>query len=587
MNGRWTASDQAIITGTRPVPARPTCRMMSNVSQPRRSPSRRTVLRAGAGLGIAGATVAVGRSAPASATPPTAAAVFAHGVASGDPLPDRVILWTRVTPSAAATPGSGAGTAIPVTWMIADDAALRRVVASGSVTTGPDSDFTVKVDPTGLSPDTVYHYGFAVTLPDGTRVASPVGTTRTAPAVGADVARVRFGVVSCANWEAGYFGAYRHLRNQRNLTAVVHLGDYLYEYETGGYSGKTGPVRIHAPRHEIVSLRDYRIRHAQYKTDPDLAALHRAVPWICTWDDHETANDAWAGGAENHQPGEGPWASRRGAAFRAYQEWMPIRPQVDAAGRHLYRRLGFGRLLELSMLDLRTYRDKQVSPTSSAIDDPSRSITGAAQMRWLREGLASSTTRWRIVGNPVMISPVLIPPLDARNAAAVTELLGLPSTGVPYNADQWDGYPADRQRLLTTVRDRGIDNVVFITGDIHSSWACDIPNNAANFPAGGTVATELVGTSVTSSNIDDILKVPEHTVGNAVPPAIMAANNHVRWNDFDAHGYSVLTVTPAFAQMDWWFLNDKTDPRTGQYHARSFRVRDGVARVTPVAWPIT
>ena len=346
--------------------------MMSNVSQPRRSPSRRTVLRAGAGLGIAGATVAVGRSAPASATPPTAAAVFAHGVASGDPLPDRVILWTRVTPSAAATPGSGAGTAIPVTWMIADDAALRRVVASGSVTTGPDSDFTVKVDPTGLSPDTVYHYGFAVTLPDGTRVASPVGTTR-----------------------------------------------------------------------------------------------------------------------------------------------------------------------------------------------------------------------WRIVGNPVMISPVLIPPLDARNAAAVTELLGLPSTGVPYNADQWDGYPADRQRLLTTVRDRGIDNVVFITGDIPSSWACDIPNNAANFPAGGTVATELVGTSVTSSNIDDILKVPEHTVGNAVPPAIMAANNHVRWNDFDAHGYSVLTVTPAFAQMDWWFLNDKTDPRTGQYHARSFRVRDGLARVTPVAWPIT
>ncbi|WP_419221336.1 alkaline phosphatase D family protein [Gordonia sp. CPCC 206044] len=549
---------------------------------------RRTILRSGAlaagvttGLAIAPTSLSSASAAPT----PNVATVFAHGVASGDPLPDAVILWTRVTPTPAARPGSGVGPDTDIEWEIGRDRALRSVTASGTVVATAESDHTVKLDVTGLPSDTVLYYRFRVVSGPAAGAVSPTGRTRTAPADSADVARVRFGVVSCSNWEAGYFGAYRHLRAHHDVDAIVHLGDYFYEYETGGYTGKNGVVRTVSPPNETVSLRDYRIRHGLYKTDPDLAALHRELPWICTWDDHESANDSWSSGAENHSAGEGGWAARKAASERAYYEWMPVRPAVSGTRRHLYRRLRYGRLLELSMLDLRTYRDAQVSRTSRRTDDPARSITGAAQMRWLTEGLASSPTRWRIVGNPVMISPVVIPPLDARNAAALTETLGLPAGGVPYNADQWDGYTADRRRLLDTIRSRHIDNVVFITGDIHSSWACDVPVDAANYPAAGTVATELVVPSVTSSNIDDILKVPEHTVGAAVPPAIMAVNRHVRWNDFDAHGYGLLTVDAAAAQMDWYFVVDKADPHTARYHARSFRVRSGTQRVEPAARP--
>ncbi|MCH5642461.1 alkaline phosphatase [Gordonia sp. ABSL49_1] len=544
--------------------------------------SRRTFLRSG--VAVAGTAAVLGQaSAPASSAP--ARGVFAHGVASGDPLPDRVILWTRVTPTPAATPGSGIGPAADVVWEVARDASFGTVVATGRRTATTDTDFTVKVDAAGLAPDTRYFYRFRVVSGPASGAVSPTGRTRSAPATGADVGSVRFGVVSCSNWEAGYFGAYRHLAGQPDLTAIVHLGDYIYEYETGGYTGKTGPVRTHSPRNETVSLRDYRMRHAQYKTDPDLARLHIMHPWICTWDDHESANDAWSGGAENHQRNEGSWAARKAASERAYYEWMPVRPVVDAGGRHLYRRLRFGTLLELSMLDLRTYRDVQVPATSRKIDDPGRSITGRAQMDWLTRGLVTSDTRWRIVGNPVMITPVLIPPLEPRTTAAVTDLLGVPGAGVPYNPDQWDGYTADRKRLLNTLRANNIDNVVFITGDIHSSWACDIPVDAATYPGSGSVATELVVTSVTSSNIDDILKVPANTLGAAVPPAFMTANHHVRWNDFDAHGYAVLTVTRNATQMDWFFVNEKTDPNTGQTYARSFRVGSGSQRVQPVARP--
>lgn len=549
--------------------------------------TRRDFLRTGAvvtGAALASPAV-VAQGAPRSPGPPSAA-VFRHGVASGDPLPDAVVLWTRITPTPAATPGSGLGPQSLVRWEIARDPGFGAVVAAGEVRTSADSDHTVKINASGLAPRTWYHYRFTVLSGPATGAVSPVGRTCTAPATGADVAKIRFGVVSCANWEAGYFAAYRHLAAQPALDAVVHLGDYFYEYETGRYTGKTGTVRPHDPRHEIVTLRDYRTRHAQYKTDPDLARLHRDLPFICIWDDHESSNDSWSGGAENHQAGEGSWAARRTAALRAYAEWMPIRPAVDTAGRHLFRRLRFGRLLELSMLDLRSYRDLQVSARSAAIDDPARTILGRAQMSWLTNGLTSSETRWKIVGNPVMIAPVLIPPLDPQTTGAVTALLGIPREGIPYNADQWDGYAADRQRLLESLRRNRVDNVVFITGDIHSSWACDIPADPANYPGGGSVATELVGTSITSTNIDDMLNVPANTAGVAVSSAFAATNHHVRWSEFDAHGYSVLTVTPAATQMDWYFVHDKTNPRSGQYYAKSYRVANGTQRVVPAGGPV-
>ncbi|MEZ5150979.1 alkaline phosphatase D family protein [Rhodococcus zopfii] len=546
--------------------------MPSNSPAPR--VSRRVVLRSGA---IVAGVAALGKAAPASAAP----AAFAHGVASGDPLPDRVILWTRVTPAPEATPGSGSGPDTEVRWEIATDEGFRAVTASGSVTATAAADHTVKVDATGLDPATTYFYRFTA-VESG--AASATGRTRTAPDDGASLARLRLGVVSCANWEDGFFSAYRHLAARTDLDAIVHLGDYLYEYASGEYAPDSGPVRRHAPLRETVTLTDYRIRHGEYKTDPDLQALHARLPWIVTWDDHEFANDAWSGGAENHDPvTEGPWGARVAAARRAYLEWMPVR--VAGAEPRLYRRLRFGDLAELSMLDLRSYRSAQVrlGPGLREIDDPARSITGAEQMAWLTAGITSSATRWQLVGNSVMISPLLIPPLDTRTTAAVTELLGIPAAGVPVNPDQWDGYSADRRRLLEAIASAGRRNVVFLTGDIHTSWACDVPVDAAAYPAGGSVATELVVASVTSQNIDDLLGAAPRTSSPGIEAAVRNLNRHVRYVELDSHGFGVLDVTPDAVQMDWMYVLDRADPATAARHGASMRVTAGSARVEPTA----
>ncbi len=280
-----------------------------------------------------------------------------------------------------------------------------------------------------------------------------------------------------------------------------------------------------------MSLADYRIRHAQYKTDPNLQSLHAKVPWIVIWDDHESANDAWAGGAENHDPlVEGDWAPRKAASVQAYDEWMPVRPN----GGRLYRRLRYGRLAELSMLDLRSYRSEQVLGTGRQVDDPSRTMTGRDQMEWLTAGLASSPTRWQLIGNSVMFSPIVLPPLDPRTTGALTELVGVPAGGLPFNTDQWDGYTADRRRLIDTITAAGLRNVVFLTGDIHTSWAMDVPVDAADYPGAGTVATEFVVPSVTSANIDELLGVPPRSLSPALeatatrPTGTCGSSNSIR-----------------------------------------------------------
>ncbi|MGO3327464.1 alkaline phosphatase D family protein [Gordonia sp. (in: high G+C Gram-positive bacteria)] len=531
-------------------------------------------------IGVAGAgALAVGL--PLAAGPADAArSAFRHGVASGDPLPGGVILWTRVTPTAEATPGSGRGGASDMVWEVAGSRSFGAVIASGTTTTDASRDHTVKVDVSGLRPATVYWYRFRVTGGTAAGAVSPVGRTKTAPAAHADVARARFGVVSCSNWEAGYFSSYRFLADRTDLDAVVHLGDYIYEYGPGEYAGKEGVVRRHEPAHDIVSLADYRTRHGQYKTDPDLQAVHRQHPFIATWDDHEAANDQWSGGAENHKRSQGSWAGRKARADQAYFEWMPVRPRVSGDNRHIYRRLAYGKLLELSMLDLRTYRDVSAGRFSRESDDPARTITGRRQMEWVKNAITTSDATWQVIGNSVMISPVLIPPLDPARTKVITDLVGIPESGIPYNGDQWDGYVADRQRLLDAIDDADQKNVVFITGDIHMSWANDIPRKPANYPGAGTVATEFVVTSVTSNNLDDIVKVPEHTVGDVASAAITAANHHTRWVDTDEHGYGVMTVTPAAARMDWYFVDSLTDRRTGQRLAQSWTVKNGSRRMT-------
>lgn len=547
-------------------------------------PARRDVVRgAAAGAVVTTATLAPFATSPAHAAPTTG---FLHGVASGDPLPTSVVLWTRVTPTADATPGSGRGSRVSVDWEVATDESFAKVVRRGSMSTGTERDHTVKVDATGLKPGTRYAYRFR-----SRGQVSPVGWTRTAPAASATPPRLRLGVVSCSNWEAGYFAAYRHLADRGDLDVVLHLGDYLYEYPTGEYGAAKGAVRASEPAHEIVTLADYRVRHGHYKTDPDLQRLHAAAPWVTTWDDHESANDAWIDGAENHQPeSEGSWADRAAAARRAYDEWMPIRLSGSSAlgdGSQVYRQLSFGTLADLRMLDLRSYRSEQVSAAAlGAVGDADRTILGDGQMAWLKQSLSDSSATWKLVGNPAMISPVTFAAVDVEVGQALHDMGGiLPPEGVPYNVDQWDGYTADRRELVDHLADHAITNTVFLTGDIHSAWACDLPKNVGTYPFSTSVAVEWVGTSVTSNNLDDILQVAPRTLSLSVEGAIRTANPHVRYLDFDRHGYSVLTLTPARAQMDWYVLADRTDPDSAARWSAGFETLPGTQRTRRVWYP--
>ncbi|MFB8046554.1 MULTISPECIES: alkaline phosphatase D family protein [Streptomyces] len=540
------------------------------------APTRRTVVKAAAVTAVT-APALLGAAAPALADAPAPA--FPHGVASGDPLPDGVLLWTRVTPSPEAVPGSGLGADVRVDWEVAEDRGFTRVVASGATTAGAAADHTVKADVRGLRPATAYFFRFTA---GGT--VSPTGRTRTAPAADSAAPGVRFGVVSCANYEAGHFSAYRHLAARADLDAILHLGDYIYEYASGVYPKAEDTVRTHEPRHEIVSLADYRTRHGRYKTDPDLQALHAAHPVVAIWDDHEFANDAWTGGAENHTPGaEGEWAARVAAAKRAYFEWMPVRASTEGT---VFRRLRFGRLADLHLLDLRSFRSAQAKTGSGTVDDPDRTITGRAQLDWLKSGLAGSDAAWQLVGTSVMISPVAFGSLPAYLLEPLAGLLGLPAEGIAVNVDQWDGYTDDRKELLAHLSSRAIRNTVFLTGDIHMAWANDVPARAATYPLSASVATEFVVTSVTSDNLDDLLNVAPGTLSVVAAGAVKAANRHVKWVDMDHHGYGVLDVTAERSQMDYYTVSDKRDPAASASWARSYRTLSGTQRVERVYQPV-
>ncbi|CAD5939045.1 MULTISPECIES: alkaline phosphatase D family protein [Streptomyces] len=550
------------------------------------SPSRRTVVRAAAATAAAVPVLATSTITSATAGSQVTAPAFLHGVASGDPLPDGVLLWTRVTPEPGAEPGSGRGADTPVRWEVAEDREFTAPAGSGTTLASAASDHTVKADVRGLRPATSYYFRFSTGggAGEGAEVRSPVGRTRTAPATGASVAGLRFGVVSCANWEAGWFSAYRHLAARGDLDAVLHLGDYLYEYATGGYPTQGAALREHRPAHEILNLADYRLRHGTYKTDTDLQALHAAHPVIAIWDDHEFANDAWSGGAQNHTPGtEGVWAERVAAAKQAYFEWMPVRASTEGT---VHRRLRFGRLADLHLLDLRSFRSEQASIGNGSVDDPERTITGRAQLDWLKAGLAGSDAVWKLVGTSVMISPVAFGALPAHLLGPLTGLLGLPKEGLAFSVDQWDGYTDDRKELIGHLRDRGIRDTVFLTGDVHMAWASEVPVKAATYPLSPSAATEFVVTSVTSDNLDDILRVAPQTVSTVASAAVRTANRHVKWVDMDSHGYGVLDVTAERSQMDYYVLSDKTAKDATSAWVRSYRTRRGTQKVERVDHPV-
>ncbi|WP_346777021.1 alkaline phosphatase D family protein [Streptomyces sp. HNM0575] len=512
---------------------------------------------------------------------------FLHGVASGDPLPDGVLLWTRVTPSREAVPGSGKGAPVHVTWEVAEDEQFTTVVARGRAKTRAAADHTVRADVRGLRPDTTYWFRFST----GT-VRSPHGRTRTAGAENAAVPNLRFGVVSCSHYESGYFAAYRHLAARTDLHAVLHLGDYIYECGTGEYASAGRIVRKVQPENEAVTLADYRGRHAHHKLDPDLQAMHAAHPVIAMWDDHEFANNAWSGGAANHTSKAGAphgpagrgeeedWAGRVRAAKQAYFEWMPVRPSTEGT---TYRRFRFGRLADLHVLDLRSFRDRQPPGFFGrrVRDDPGRTITGRAQLDWLKAGLSGSTARWRLVGTSVMITPLAFDTVPADTLRSLERLLGSSLT-----LDEWDGYTDDRRELLTHLRDNGIADTVFVAGDMHMAFANDVPLRAAGSSHRAPVATEFVVTSVTSPNLDDISLVPAVEASPRAQTAIRRSNPHVRWLDTDSHGYGVLDVDAERVQMDYFVLSDKTDPDATAEVARSYRTLSGTQRLERADAPV-
>ncbi len=437
-------------------------------------------------------------------------APFYHGVASGDPLPDRVIIWTRITVD---NPG-----AVDVNWRFGTDTLFSNTVASGTVTTDETKDYTVKVDVTGLQPDTWYYYEF-----NNSGRYSLIGRTKTTP-VG-DVDSLRFALVSCADYENGYYNAYKDIAQRNDIDAVLHLGDYIYEYGAGGGVGG----RDHEPANEILNLDDYRTRYSQYRLDPDLRYAHQQYPFVTVWDDHEMANNGWNGGAENHTEGtEGTWTDRVTAAHKAHDEWIPQRLNDPQNLDKIYRTIRYGDLLNLYMLDTRYYaRDLQGSGT-----DDTRRLIGDEQMNWLTNQMDTKTVMWNIIGQQVMVAPLIV-------------------LGVTVNNDQWDGYPADRDTLYQRIQDAGVENVVVLTGDIHSSWANDLPlSNYDNSDVNsivGSVGVEYVATSITSGGAP------------AVPQALITGQNpHIRYVDLAKRGYVLLDINKTRTQGDWYYVNTIT-----------------------------
>ncbi len=472
--------------------------------------------------------------------------LFSHGVASGDPLADSVILWTRVTPESAGD--------VEVYWELSTSSDFGSVLASGLFTTHGGRDFTVKVEATCLQPGTTYYYRF-----QSLGRTSVVGRTKTAPYGSTD--QRRFAFCSCSSFPHGYYHAYRQIGERQDIDVVMHLGDYIYEYGNGDY----GEVRESDPPWEIVTLEDYRRRHASYKLDLDLQEAHRQHPWICTWDDHETANNSYSDGAQNHNTGEGSWDDRKAAGRTAYFEWLPIREGNE--GR-LYRQFLTDDLMDILVLDTRIEgRDEEGTTVVEAYDED-RQLLGAEQESWLLERLSASPSRWKILAQQVVMGQWSVAQDDK----------GRPR---PLNYDAWDGYQAARRRILERVVGDGIDGVVVLTGDVHSSWANDIALDFTEYIGDtqtGSIAVEAVCPGITSPG------------AGGLSGALQALNPHIRWGDSGRRGWVLVDATQERMQADWYLL-DEGSVESSTYEApsvrASFEVRAGDMRWQEAAAPLS
>jgi alkaline phosphatase D len=428
---------------------------------------------------------------------------------------------------------------------------MTNIVQNGTFTTDQSRDYTVKVDVTGLQPNTFYFYEFTHNGYNSVR-----GRTKTAPLGSVD--SLRFAVVSCANYEAGYFNAYKIITARNDVDAIIHLGDYIYEYEHAGYAFNATSNRLFEPSNEITVLNDYRTRYSVYHLDEDLMRLHQQYPFFNVWDDHESANDAYKDGAENHTEGaEGLWVNRKKYSRQSYFEWIPIREQGVGNDSIIYRVIPYGNLVDFIMLDTRIHgRDEQVSATSSAVNDTARTILGNDQFGWLKQQLSNSSKQWKVIGQQVMIAPLEI-------------------FGVPVNADQWDGYAADRLKLMNYVLDSTITDVVALTGDIHTSWANDVPT-ASYLPDGtGSAFVEFVTTSVTSPGLPIPFPIS----------LIQSLNNHIKYTDLTNKGFTILDINQTRAQSDWFFVNTVDASNGGFTNGQSWYVNDNERHLRQAAGP--
>lgn len=476
---------------------------------------------------------------PAIARPRFSSYPFTLGVASGDPVADGVVLWTRLAPD----PVNGGGMPqenIVVRWEVAIDENMRKVVQRGTTLATPELAHSVHVAVNGLQAERWYWYRFIV----GNEV-SPIGRTRTSEAF----QRLNFAFVSCQDWQNGYYTAFEHLAKE-NLDLVVHLGDYIYEY-----GPEPGAVRQHIGP-EIVTLNDYRNRYALYRTDANLQAAHRAFPWIVTWDDHEVDNNYANFTPEDNQT-QAAFTLRRANAYQAYYEHMPLRPSSLPVGSNmqLYRRFSFGNLADFHVLDTRQYRTDQpcddgLKPRCLEAFDEKATMTGTEQEQWLFQGLDKSRSHWNVIAQQTMFAQF---DFDPRPDVAL------------FNMDQWDGYVAARNRVLNFFQQRRPNNPVIITGDIHSSWVHDIKADFNN-PASLTVATEFVCTSISSD-------FPTQFI--APVQAALIANPHTKFFDGAFRGYVRCQLTPKIWQSDYRVVSTITSPNASIRTLASFVVQNG------------
>lgn len=457
-----------------------------------------------------------GGTGPSVQTPPKSIGYpFQLGIASGDPLPDGVVLWTRLVPQGQAMPSEP----VDVNWEISKDESFTKVVRKGTFTAKPEYAHSVHAEVEGLQPDQWYYYRFKM----GEEI-SPTGRTKTTPAPGAAVDRFNFAFASCQNYPQGYYTAYDHLVDE-DIDVVFFLGDYIYE---GPLQGNIG--RGHLPRNEIYTLNEYRIRYGQYKSDPSLQAAHAAFPWIVTFDDHEVKNN-WGGDGPPYDNNE-QFLARRAAAFQAYYEHMPLRMASipEDVDMYLHRRFSYGNMVDINVLDTRQYRTDfacggGVQTECSERFDPSRTMLGDDQERWLFDGLRSSSAHWNVLAQQVMMAQ------EDKGEGEETA----------FGMDKWDGYAATRERLFDVIKENNIDNTVVITGDSHKNWVNDLKEDF-NDPESQILGTEFMGTSITSGgNGEDFPSQGQQ---------ILEENPHIKFYNAQ-RGYVRCSLTPDRWQTDF------------------------------------